>query len=172
MKEIFEELAVLGENISEKEISDVVNLLLDSRSSLIIGLGAGRMGYSLQAFMMRLSHLGFNSYMIGDSSLPRVDSESIILVNTSSGETPSMLLLAKQAKEAGSTIVTFTTNKDSSIGIISDKLVEVKKIKSNQLMKTIYEQFSFLLFDYISNKIFNEGGFDKEKVEKNHSILE
>jgi len=172
MKEIFKELNILNENLSEKQISNVVELLLNSQDQLIVGLGAGRMGYSLQAFIMRLSHIGFNAYMIGDTTLPRIDSNSIILINTSSGETPSILLLAKQAKEAGSTLVCFTTEKKSSIGKISDYVIEVKKIDSSQLMKTIYEQFSFLLFDYLSNKIFTEGNFNKTKVERNHSILE
>lgn len=172
MKEIFNELNDLYKDISEEQISNVVNLLLESQDQKIIGLGAGRMGYSLQAFIMRLSHIGFKAYMIGDTTLPRIDSKSIILVNTSSGETPSILLLAKQAKDAGSTLVCFTTNKSSSIGAISDHVVEVKKIESTQLMKSIYEQFSYLLFDYVSNKIFIKGNFKKTEVERNHSILE
>ena len=172
MKEIFDELNDLYKDISEEQISYVVNLLLKSQDQKIIGLGAGRMGYSLQAFIMRLSHIGFNAYMIGDTTLPRIDSKSIILVNTSSGETPSILLLAKQAKDAGSKLVCFTTNKSSSIGMISDYVVEVKKIESTQLMKSIYEQFSYLLFDYLSKLIFIKGNFNKTEVENNHSILE
>ena len=42
-----------------------------------IGLGAGRMGYSLRSFIMRLSHMGFQASMIGDTNVPRVTKSSI-----------------------------------------------------------------------------------------------
>src|SRR5512137_2637182 len=56
----------------------------------IIGLGAGRMGYSLRAFIMRLSHIGFNASMIGDTNVPRCDENTLCIVNSSSGNTDSI----------------------------------------------------------------------------------
>ena len=38
--------------------------MLSATNKSIFGLGAGRMGYSLRAFIMRLSHLGYNAYML------------------------------------------------------------------------------------------------------------
>lgn len=172
MKDLIKEIQILADGLNQEEIEKVVELISKKNDSLIIGLGAGRMGYSLRAFVMRLTHLGFNAFMIGDTGLPRINEDSIILINTSSGETPTIKLYAEQAKNVGATIITFTTNSKSSIGLISNYVVEMEKYESNQLMKTLYEQFSFLLFDYIAEKIFTKMNLEKKWVEKNHSILE
>ena len=44
------------------------------------------MGYSIQAFIMRLSHLGYPAFMIGDMSLPRIGSDDLVIVNSILGK--------------------------------------------------------------------------------------
>lgn len=140
----------------------------------IVGLGAGRMGYSLRAFIMRLSHIGASAFMIGDTSVPRVNKDSLVLVNSSSGETPSVLLFARQAKEAGSHIILFTQSSSrlSSIASISDLVLTYGKVESQQLMKTVPEQSSWILFDALASHIVKTYGLDVRTIEQNHSILE
>lgn len=172
MDKVFSELQMMWDGTDKERLENFVNLLLNSKNKLIVGLGAGRMGYSLQSFVMRLSHMGFNSYMIGDTTLPRIDSDSIALVNTSSGETPSIKLYVEQCKNAGVYVVAITSNPQSSIAKLADIKVTVPAIDTNQLMKTVYEQYSFLLFDYIAGEILKLSELDITWVEQNHSILE
>lgn len=172
MNKIFKELQFMWDGTDKNSLDSLVEILVHSRGKTLVGLGAGRMGYSLQSFIMRLSHLGFSAYMIGDTTLPRVDSETIAIVNTSSGETPSIKLYVEQCREAGVYIVVLTTNPQSSIAALADLVVSVPSIDSDQLMKTIYEQYSFVLFDYIAGKILNLGELEVSWVEQNHSILE
>ena len=172
MDKVFAELQLMWDGTDKERLKDLIALLVNSKDKLIVGLGAGRMGYSLQSFVMRLSHMGFKSFMIGDTTLPRVDSDSIALVNTSSGETPSIKLYVEQCKNAGVYVVALTTNSNSSIGKLADIAVTVPVLDSNQLMKTIYEQYSFLLFDYIAREVFKQSELDTDWVEQNHSILE
>ena len=68
MEIIFKELKELAASLEEREIKQFINEIIKCKGS-IIGIGAGRMGYALQAFVMRLSHLGYNSYMIVLSKL-------------------------------------------------------------------------------------------------------
>lgn len=172
MDKIFEELQSLWDGTDKECLHKFINLLINSKEKVIVGLGAGRMGYSLQSFMMRLSHLGFSSFMIGDTSFPKVDPDSIAIVNSSSGETPSMKLYVEQCKNAGVYVVVFTKNSQSYIGKLADYVVTIPKIESHQLMKTLYEQYSFLLFDYIALEILKLSRLDISWVEQNHSILE
>jgi 6-phospho-3-hexuloisomerase len=172
MDRIFLELQSIWAGTDKDRLHDLIELLLNSKDKLIVGLGAGRMGYSLQSFIMRLSHLGFKSFMIGDTNLPRVDSDSIAIVNTSSGETPSIRLYVEQCKNAGVIVMALTANPKSSIALLADIVVTVPEIESNQLMKTVYEQYSFLLFDYIVEEILKLSKLDVNWVEQNHSILE
>lgn len=160
-------------NGTDKEsLNSFIKILCNSQNRTVVGLGAGRMGYAIQSFIMRLSHLGFNSYMIGDTTLPRVDAETIVIVNSSSGKTPSIDLYVEQCKAAKCFIVSVTTGTDSPIAKKSDLVIHIPNIKSEQIMKTIYEQYTFMLFDYIASTVFNKSNLDKDWVEQNHSILE
>jgi len=172
MKEIFFELNQMFENTSG--LDHYIEQLEEAHKNekTIVGIGAGRMGYSLRAHIMRLSHIGFDTYFIGDTSTPRIGPNSLVVINSSSGETPTNVLFAKQAKEAGSVLITITCNKDSTIGMMSDIVVQIPILNSHQLMKSIYEQYSLLLFDYASECLVSKMNLDRDKIIYNHSILE
>ena len=175
MKPILDEMNMMVDSLVEIEVESYIDLLTERLSSQprdIIGLAAGRMGYSLRAFIMRLNHLGFNASMIGDTNVPRVRQNSILFINSSSGETPSILLFAEQAKKEQGEIFLTTCNKDSSIGKHANSIIQIPIIESVQLMKSPYEQFSMLLYDYIIFRLVETLGLDEEKVSSNHSILE
>ncbi len=172
MKLIFNELNYLFKKTNKKSLNLFINLILKNKNKRIIGLGAGRMGYSLQSFIMRLSHLKFKSYMIGDTSLPRIKKGDIIIINSSSGETISVRVMAEIAKKKSCILILFTHNKDSTIGKMSDLVISYPKIKSEQLMKSLYEQYTFLLFDFLSLSLFKKLSYSSSEVSSNHSILE
>jgi len=171
MEKIFSELTEMYKTI-EPNSKDLIAKEILSCEGVVVGLGAGRMGYALQAFIMRLSHLGYESYMIGDTSLPRIGSNDLVIVNSSSGETPSILLLAKIAQQAGARIILVTGNSDSSLAKISDLTITYENIRTEQLMKTVYEQFSFLFFDSCAALLAELGTLTVSDIEVNHSILE
>ena len=172
MKQIFKELETMYSGT--KGVDEYVALLENAlhHNKDIIGIGAGRMGYSLRAHVMRLSHIGFNAYFIGDTTLPRIDANSVVVINSSSGETPTNILYARQASAAGSYIITVTSDKNSTIAKLSDLVVETPTLESHQLMKTIYEQYSYILFDYITEAVVANLELDRNIITHNHSILE
>ncbi len=178
MQEILTEMMEMSKQLNSNEVNVYVDNLSQHLSSKkpseieIIGLGAGRMGYSLRSFIMRLSHMGFNASMIGDTNVPRVKKESIVFVNSSSGETPTILLYTQQASAMKPVIFSTTCNIESSIGLMSNFCITMPTISSSQLMKSPYEQFSMLLYDYIIIKLMESLNLDSSKVSANHSILE
>lgn len=172
MDKVFSELQSMWIGTNKESLQELISILTSSKNKKVVGLGAGRMGYSIQSFLMRLSHMGFDAHMLGDTNFPKVNSDTIALVNSSSGETPSMKLYVDQCKEAGVFIVAFTANIESSIAMKSDHVVSFPKIESQQMMKSIYEQYSFILFDYITSEILKLSELKLSWVEQNHSILE
>jgi 6-phospho-3-hexuloisomerase len=161
-----------GFNSIDNEKFEAMALNITNSKNSIIGIGAGRMGYSLKGFIMRLNHLGYQAFMLGDTNLPKVKQGDIIIVNTSSGETPSIKLFTKQAKSYGAQVCVVTANPTSTIGAMADILLCYKDIDSKQLMKTYHEQLTWLIFDAIAMLIFTASQKDKVWVENNHSILE
>lgn len=177
MNTIIDEMNNMFMTLDESEVDSYVTKISKhindyGKDFNFIGLGAGRMGYSLRSFIMRLSHMGFQASMIGDTNVPRVTKSSIVIVNSSSGETPSILQYTQQAIEEGGQIFLTCCNKNSSIAKYSTSLITIPSIKSKQLMKSPYEQFSMLLYDYLVIKLMDVLNLDANAVSHNHSILE
>lgn len=172
MKKILHELSNCEEKLNYNEIENLIEYLVDFDPRQIIGIGAGRMGFALQAFIMRLGHMGFAASMIGDTNVPRCNDKTLVFVNSSSGETPSIMLFAEQAKTVGSRLIVTTSNPNSSIGQLADQIVTLPKVESFQMMKTSFEQFSMLLYDYIALEIADRLNLDQDQISNNHSILE
>ena len=172
MKEIFKELEFMWSKSNLDQISAFEDFIVKNKNNTFIGLGAGRMGYSLKSFVMRLSHLGLKAYMIGDTTLPRVNENFTVIVNSSSGETESLKIFTYQAKKAGASILLLTANESSSLAKLADLKFIFPEINSNQIMKSIFEQYSFLLFDYIIKNLIAKLKLKLKFIENNHSILE
>jgi len=166
------ELQNMWDDLNKETLDQIVQKLTESQRNLIIGLGAGRMGYSLKAFIMRLSHIGYLTYMLNDTSLPRVDSDTVVLINSSSGETPTMKLYIDQCRNAGCFIISFSADANSYIASNSNLVLNIPTIKTKQIMKTVFEQFSYILFDHIASEIIKSSKAEIAAIEKNHSILE
>lgn len=165
--------AQIFESISSTQIETLIAKIQSQyHKGKIIGLAAGRMGYSLKSYIMRLSHLGFDAYMIGDTTLPRIGSKDVVIINSSSGNTPTMQLYAEQAKTVGAYVILLTAQHDSNISKISDLTVLYQVSENNHLMKSIYEQFSFLFLDYLAHILASKSEMTIEQIEQNHSILE
>ena len=80
--------------------------------------------------------------------------------------------LITQAKQAGATIILLSANNESKIANLADRTICYTVEEDFQLMKTSYEQFSFLFWDFVAQKIIVSGNLNVEKIEYNHSILE
>ena len=150
----------------------LVQILAKRHSTTLIGLGAGRMGYSLRAFIMRLGHMGLRASMIGDTDVPKCDKKTTVIINSSSGETPSMLLFAKQAKNAGTFVILITSKEKSSISKFANFVFCYNERYSSQVMKTLYEQFTYLFFDKLASDLQKKLDIPDSFMECNHSILE
>lgn len=171
MRYIFDEVMNIYDSLEPGIEDQFIDTINDCKGN-IIGLGAGRMGYSLKAFIMRLSHLGFSAYMIGDTTLPRIREDDLVIVNSSSGETSTIVLLSQIAKDSGAKLVLLSSNKGSTIAKLADFNLIYSTIESGQLMKTAYEQFSFLFLDQCAYRLSKRVHLGIDEIEMNHSVLE
>lgn len=172
MKKIIEELSSLEKTFDYTQIENIVSLFESEKYNKFVGFAAGRMGYSLKSFVMRLDHMGFNSYMIGDTNFPRVDNNTVAFINSSSGETKTNILYAEQAVSMGAFTVLLTCSKGSTLNNLCDVSIFYQPLCSKQIMKSLYEQFSLVVFDYICSCIIERMNLSIDIIENNHSISE
>ena len=173
MEKILTEISLSWSQQDKDKLEDFIqnlNQLLVNKK--IICIGAGRMGYSVRAFSMRLMHLGFNSSFLSDTNVSRIDKNTLVIISTGSGETPTNILYANQVKNAGGVLCVITKNIHSSVGKLADYILELKCPPSVQPMKSLTEQYTYILFDYIVYRLIEINKFEESTLLSMHSILE
>jgi 6-phospho-3-hexuloisomerase len=182
--EILNEIKMVLDSINEEDVDELVEAILDSDK--VVGYGAGRMGLSLKAFMMRLNHLGIQAHYVDDTYIPPLTEFDLIIVSSGSGETTMVKTFFEKAiKVSGCKTAAITGNGFSSMGKAADYLVTFKpcngglnsednpnKISSIQLMSTLNEQATYILFDIMAKKIADRLNLNTEKTKRNHFNVE
>ncbi|HYC19094.1 MAG TPA: 6-phospho-3-hexuloisomerase [Candidatus Bathyarchaeia archaeon] len=128
MKVIAANVQAIADEIDYSEVKIFVSDILTTHQNQkrLFVMGAGRSGLVVKGFAMRLMHLGFNVYVVGETVTPAVESDDLLIVISGSGETKSINEMSALAKAKGTRLAAVTSNKDSSLGSISDTIVVVK----------------------------------------------
>ena len=180
---IMNELKQVLDSIQVHEVEQFIQLIMTSKK--VCGYGAGRMGYGLRAFMMRLNHLGIQASFINDTYCPPLDSNDLFIVTSGSGETKSVLEYLKIAKDHGIKTIAITGNRESTMARTADSVVVFKssngglnsadsnsKINSIQPMTSLNEQAMFVFFDILAVILIDRLGISKKDEKKFHFNVE
>jgi len=109
------------------QLVNFIKILEDAYSSdrKILVMGAGRSGLVGRAFAMRLKHLGFDVYVLGDTIVSPIRKGDVVIAISGSGRTALIVTAADAAKSAGAIVIAITTYIDSPLAKIADIVVEV-----------------------------------------------
>ena len=169
----------LGE-IDQANITYFLKQIMDAQRIFIAGVG--RTGMVMRCFAMRLMHLGIEVQIIGDITTTAVGKNDLLLIGSGSGETGSILSIARKAHNLGVHILLITINPDSSIGDLaqaclkipapSPKLSQKHEKSSIQPMGSLFEQALLLTLECIAGMIMQEKKLDSDSMFLNHANLE
>ncbi|HID47332.1 MAG TPA: SIS domain-containing protein [Methanothermococcus okinawensis] len=160
-----------------KEI-DNVKLLVDeiasSPHSKIFTYGVGRSGYIAQAFTMRLMHLGFNAYFVGEPNCPAAEEGDILVVISGSGRTYSVVNMVKRIRREGRSIKIVSIGGVGEIGKMSDIHIELDVGEYNREyfpMGTLFEELAFILLDGVIYLLKERLNISEEEMKRRHCNL-
>lgn len=114
--------------LKREQVERMINKLVEAyerRNHKILVMGAGRSGLVGRAFAMRLLHLGYDVYVLGDTIVPRIGEGDIVIAISGSGRTKLIVTAAEAAKHVGATVIAVTSYPDSPLAEIADIVVEV-----------------------------------------------
>lgn len=87
----------------------------------VLTFGAGRSRTVALGFAQRLTHIGLAAATVGESANSRCGPDDVVIVVSGSGATPSALVIAEQARAAGTgTVGAITATPDSPLARLSD----------------------------------------------------
>ena len=129
MRLIIENIEEVIDKLDREAIKAMLQKIIDGNQVFV--MGAGRSGLVAKAFAMRLMHLGLSVYVVGETTTPAVVPQDIVIAISGSGETRTIADLGKLAKDIGSTLITITSKKDSTLSKISDIAVIIPSKNKN-----------------------------------------
>ena len=126
MTEIAEFVTRAIDSIKDHEVEKMINTLIDAYGGhKILVMGAGRSGLVGKAFAMRLLHLGFQVYVLGETIVPRISKGDVVIAISGSGRTKLIVTAAEAAKQVGAKIIAITSYPNSPLGRLADVVVVV-----------------------------------------------
>ena len=157
-----------------------VKLLLEADE--IFCAGAGRSGFQVRGFAMRLMHMGRKSYVVGETCTPNITENGLLVICCGSGTTKSLVSHANKAKETGARIALITINPDSVIARLADAVITIPAVspksdvqgavKSVQPMGSLFEQCEGIYLDIVIMILMERLGLDSDTMFGRHANLE
>ncbi|HBM79262.1 MAG TPA: 6-phospho-3-hexuloisomerase [Clostridiaceae bacterium] len=151
---IIDEIKSVLSRVDMKQLDDVVGCI--NKDVSIFVDGEGRSGLMGKSFAMRLMHLGYNVYAVGETINPSVKKNDIYFSISGSGESGNVVLNTKRAKDKDCFIICVTSKPKSTISSLADRLIIVpgttksdkgEQRKSVQLLSTLFDQSVHIVLD-------------------------
>lgn len=100
------------------------------KANKIFVAGAGRSLLMIRGLAMRLMHMGFQSYVVGETVTPAIEAGDLLIIASGSGATASLTVMAEKCKKIGAELALITAAPDSIIGKSADLIVYVPTVTS------------------------------------------
>lgn len=94
-----------------------------TQAERIFVVGAGRSGFVAKSFAMRLMHLGFTAYVVGETVTPAFHRKDTLIAFSGSGKTKSVLEACETTRQIGGHISLVTGSPASPMRDIADCVV-------------------------------------------------
>lgn len=182
LSEISNQIKINSKSIHTDKILQLINIILQihHNNHRIFIYGAGRSGFIGCCFAQRLMHLGIKSCFISDAVTYKYMKDDLLVLISGSGETPSPIAIAKKAKEIGGKITLFTNNPNSTIGKLSDCIIEVKgKSKDLAIIQktlapytSLFDISTLSILDSIGGTLMEILGVTENDINKRHASIE
>ncbi|WP_254505613.1 6-phospho-3-hexuloisomerase [Bacillus altitudinis] len=179
VRAILSELSEHSPVIKDEQAEQLVKSILAARKVFVAG--AGRSGLMGKSFAMRLTHIGLEAYVIGETNTPAFTSEDLLIVGSGSGRTETLLVLAKKARAIGGSVASFTLSAESPIADLSDEVILLSGAPKDQHegnhhtiqpMGSLFEQTLLLMYDAVILRLMEMKELDTHKMYGHHANLE
>ncbi|MEG0959385.1 MAG: 6-phospho-3-hexuloisomerase [Erysipelotrichaceae bacterium] len=156
--------------INEKQV-DTLYKAIDQAPHVFI-IGAGRSLLMIKAFSMRLMHVGYQVFIVGEVTTPAIKKDDLLFIASGSGETIGLIDKAKRAKAIGAKVALISKNGNSTLGKLADMVIEIPIAITTQPGASLFEQTLLITLDSIILYIINKKNQDLDIVYQKHANLE
>lgn len=173
MDEINEVMSLVKEDELEKALSYF------KKDQRIFITGAGRSGFQAKGFAMRLMHIGYTDFVMGETITPSIKKGDTWVAISGSGTTKSIVDDTQKAKKLGLDILVLTSDVSSPLAQLADHVIEVPGatktgagVKSAQLLSSLFDQTVHITLDALALKLAQRDQTSNEEALASHVNVE
>ena len=181
IRQVLSELEACVSQVSVGSLDQAL-ALIESAPRIFVA-GAGRSGLCMRALGMRLMHLEKTVYVVGEMTTPGIAAKDLLILGSGSGQTASLLTMARQARNREAKTLLFTTDASSPIAELANQLVLVpapslgmnageREQMSIQPMGTLFEQSLFILCDSLILRMMRQSEVSVAQMLERHANLD
>lgn len=173
---ILDEVRRLVRTTDAKAVEDFLRHL--SKAKRVFLYGAGRSGLLARAFAIRLMHLGYQTYVIGETITAPVQPSDYVLLISASGETYPVAMTAEIAHNIGAKVLVITAHRESKVASFGDVVVEIPSRSSNSSRQTfaplgtLFETTTWILLDGVVAELMQRRHQSEEMMRQRHATME
>ena len=181
------------ESLMRVDLDQVEKMMVEMLASTdrrILVVGAGRSGLIGRAFAMRLMHLGFQVYVMGETITPSIGRGDLVIALSGSGTTKIVVTAVEIGKTVGAKIIAITSYADSDLAKLADDVVLVKGrtrvadekdyflrqlMGEHELMAplgTVFEISLMTFLDGVVVELMRRLGLTESELKKRHATIE
>ena len=140
--------------------------------------GRGRSGFVARAFAVRLMHLGYQTYVVGETITAPVARQDVVILVSGSGTTYPVVMTAELGRRQGATVVAVTAQPESEIARLAHVVVPLLHPEGNgergrmAPLGTLFETSSWLFFDAVVALLMERLGETEGTMRQRHATLE
>ena len=177
IEEIMKEINGVMDRFDEINLDQAMTLI--TKETPVFVDGEGRSGFVGRCFAMRLMHIGYQPYVMGETITPALKTDQVYLAISGSGTTKNTVSNAKAAKKLGLKIIAVTSKEESELGQLADCIIKVpgrikgdKKTTSIQLLSSLFDQSVHIVLDELCLKLSRRDHVSDEMAAGNHVNVE
>ena len=153
-KDILAEIETVLGAVEEQQLEAVMERMQKNRRVFVDG--EGRSGFSAKGFAMRLMHLGYTVFFVGETITPALREGDLFIAVSGSGKSANVLNDAKKAKTAGAELIAVTSKPDSPLAQEADCVLVIpgtvkgdagSQRGSIQLLSSLFDQSLHITLD-------------------------
>ena len=123
MEKMGDSISKTSKTLDNAQVAAFFNRMLTAKRVYVTG--AGRSGLVTKAFALRMMHLGYDAYVVGETITPAFREGDTLVVFSGSGETQSIVSICGTAKDLKGIVCLVTAKTDSPIGSMADLVVNL-----------------------------------------------
>ncbi len=191
-EDLLKSIAAALEGLNREEVETLLESLMNTRTrgKKVLVVGAGRSGLVGKAFAMRLMHLGFQVYVLGETINPNVGEGDLVIVISGSGKTTVPLAAAQMAESLHAKVIAITSQEESPLAKTADVVVDmpgrediaaeneyhIRQLKGQHEslapMGTMFEDTTMIFLDSIIAELMNRLGLSEDAMRERHATIE